>query len=140
MITVDFRIEGTQRVLENMRKMLREISEAVVVGLYAQAERVMDNAVQRAPKDTGALRESAFISRPIQVGQTIFLYMGFGADHAAQVHEDTGRAFRVGEAKFLEKAVMQLAKGSLHKIVRRAQRAAQQGERWSRGRYPTEAS
>lgn len=137
MISIGFHVEGTEKVRNRLKALAKEMPEAVMVGLYRQAERVMDAAVQRAPKDTGELRNSAFIGRPTVAAGEILIQLGFSAPHAAQVHEDTGRAYREGEAKFLEKAFVEQAKGSLYKIAGYAEKAARSGKRWVQGKYPT---
>lgn len=68
------------------------------------AERVIEEAKRRTPVRTGTLRNSGHVRSADKSG---FL-VGFGgpaAPYAVYVHENLKARHRVGEAKFLEKAM-----------------------------------
>lgn len=73
--------------------------------LYTQAQRTLTKAIGYTPVDTGALRASGLVS--IQ-GQDIFIsFGGPAAPYAIYVHEILGNAHPVGQAKFLERAIIE---------------------------------
>lgn len=71
----------------------------------------LELAITLAPRDTGLLRESGFVTRPERAGGQIECVVGFGADYAVYVHERTEIRHPVGQAKFLETAVFSRASG-----------------------------
>lgn len=131
-----YRIEGTDRIQRKLESLRKNIPEAVVIGLFRLGEKVMDATIKRVPEDTGALRESAYVAPPRLTGQVGSVEVGFGADHAPAVHEKTEVSHAKGEPKFLEKAIMEEARGSLHYVAREAEKFAERGGAPS-GKYPT---
>lgn len=133
---ISYDVRGTSQVIKRLKELTKSLPEAVTIGMYAIATRVADDAVARVPVDTGELRDSAYVSKPDVRGALSVIEVGFGAKHAPEIHEATHRVFRNGEAKFLEKAILAQAKGSLYKIVQIAEKAAARGQKWTRGKYP----
>lgn len=113
---------------------------AVAQGLWAWGELVLTEAVKRAPLQTGRLRRSAFQTPTRRQGSSWVIYLGFGAKHAVEVHERTDIPRAVGEAKFLEHALQQLAPSILGIITAVADKAIQAGKgnrvRTGRGKFP----
>lgn len=113
---------------------------AVTQGLWAWGELVLTEAVKRAPLQTGRLRRSAFQTPTRREGSGYAIYLGFGAKHAVENHERTDRVHPVGEAKFLERALQQLAPSLLRTVVDTAERAIKAGKgnrvRTGRGKFP----
>jgi hypothetical protein len=117
-----FKITGTRQVQRRLEEAMRRAPAGVISGLLKIAESVMDEAVKRVPVQTGDLRDSAYISAPIVRPGQVGVEIGFGTDHAVSNHEATDRAPVTGEPKFLEKAIILQAKGSLYKIAKEAER------------------
>lgn len=112
---------------------LDQALRAVRVALFREGLRDLKLAIQRTPKDTGALRNSARVTTPeelnAQSGPVIELQMGFGGPagagnilvggggnledvgYAVYVHEDLTAHHEVGEAKFLEKTILEELSG-----------------------------
>ncbi len=132
MIGMSVKVSGTRKLEMKLMQFRVEIPEAVEVALYWLAERIMDFSQMLVPVDTGDLKESAFISKP---SGGLFC-MGYGAPHAPYVHEDTSASHEQGEAKFLEKAILKEARGALHLVIKRAERAILRRETWTAGKYP----
>ena len=75
------------------------------------AKVVMERSQQLVPRRTGALARSEFIRRS---GDTVV--MGYGADHAIEVHERTEIPHSNGQAKFLEQAIKETSNELLREI------------------------
>lgn|GEM_PF-2776545 len=132
----NYRIEGTERIQRKLEQLRKSVPQSVVIGLFRLGEKVMDATLKRVPTDTGELRDSAYVAAPQLTGQVGSVEVGFGAEHAPAVHEKTEVSHNTGEPKFLEKAIMEEARGSLHIVAREAEKHAERGGTPS-GKYPT---
>jgi hypothetical protein len=81
----------------------------LAAALYQEAETVMTQAKGLTPVDTGALRASGHVEPPVLQGDTVTVTLGFGTDYAVYVHENLTARHPVGEAKFLERPVLEWA-------------------------------
>lgn len=115
-------VTGERAVNRELAKIAKKAPYAVAGAILEHAENIMDAAVDLAPIDTGELRRSAYIAPPEQVGGQWVIDMGFGAEHAMRVHEQTERTYRTGEAKFLEKAIMKHGRSGVAKLAKAAMR------------------
>jgi hypothetical protein len=132
-------VTGERAVMRELEKFEKKAPYAVVGALFELGETIMDAAVDRAPLDTGELRRSAYVAIPERLGNAWVIDLGFGAEHALRVHESTERNYRAGEAKFLEKAIMEHGRAGMRKVVKSAtRRLVGPGLRpqTTRGRYP----
>jgi hypothetical protein len=68
------------------------------------ATNIVSTALRRTPADTGYLRASRYVRRPVVVGTRFEVEIGFGAPYAIFVHE-IDKPYVVGEWKFLANAV-----------------------------------
>lgn len=132
-----FKITGTRQVQKRLEDAMRRAPAGVSAGLLKIAEAVMDEAVARVPVQTGALRDSAYISTPVARAGQVGVELGFGTDHAVSNHEATDRAPVTGEPKFLEKAIILQARGSLYKIAKEAERVVAGKAAKLTTKYPT---
>lgn len=82
-----------------------KVRKAVHSGLRKAGELVKDEAVQRAPVETGALRAGARVS---SANQTVAVSFGTGpsAPYAVKQHEEIGYHHAEGQAKYLETALI----------------------------------
>lgn len=88
------------------------------------AHTIMEDAIARAPIDTGELKESGWINR-VAAGRYTY---GFSADHAIYVHEDTSAHHDTGEAKFLRNAISAYGGSGARNTLQQLRRAAARGE------------
>lgn len=81
------------------------LDAAVKAGVKKAGELVKDEAVERAPIETGALRNSARVTRAYK---TVAVSFGTGpsAPYAVKQHEEVGYHHKEGQAKFLESAMI----------------------------------
>ncbi len=80
--------------------------------LYEEGQLVMGGAKKRCPVLTGTMRSSGTVEEPKLVGNTVEVVVGFGGASAAYVikqHEDLSLKHTNGEAKFLEKSLLERA-------------------------------
>lgn len=84
---------------------------------------IMENAINRAPEDTGELKDSAFID---ESGASIAF--GFDADHALWTHEITNRNYTIGEPKYLRNAISDYAGKGKQVLQRQLKNALEKGE------------
>jgi hypothetical protein len=101
----------------DISKMLRGLGQARerarAAGLRAMdiaGEKVLGDAQQLCPVDTGFLQSSATSEPAVERGNKITKQVGFNADYAAAVHENLTAHHEVGQAKFLETAIKQNAR------------------------------
>lgn len=126
-----------RKIIARLNALEETIPEAVMIGVYALGEAILADATERTPVDTGRLRDSGYCAPPQKVdGQRV--EVGFGTDYAVAVHERTGVSHPVGEAKFLEKAVMNQARAALRIIVIAAEKYAGKGGEPTAARWPEE--
>lgn len=111
--------EAARGLLGNFRRFVDDVN-AVAEGIVSEAaEIVLARAVENAPEDTGALRESGRVeTEHTESGANA--WVAFGGDYsvtptknapkgvvtyAAFVHEDMERSYRTGGPKYLERAI-----------------------------------
>lgn len=97
-----------------------DLADSVGDGVESLAHRILERAQQLCPVDTGELKRSGYVRRqdaPQAFGTGILNYaIGFTAEHAALVHERIDIPHKNGEAKFLEKAIAEIAGQALQEI------------------------
>jgi hypothetical protein len=90
--------------------------------LFTEAVEIEQASRKRTPVDTGALRASHETERPVVQRNSVSVTISVGgpaAPYAIKVHEMVEVPHRVGEAKFLEKSVLEAAPGLNARIARR---------------------
>lgn len=107
-LIVEFNIVGASDVANNLLKLASIAGEAVAQSLNEVAEVTLTDAKERTPVDTGTLKSSGKVSEhaTLRKHQAKLTY---GTEYAVWVHEQTNLKHRVGEAKFLEKALQKTA-------------------------------
>lgn len=101
-------------------------NDALAAALVDEADSIMEESKLLAPVDLGPLRASGVVLPPVRSGSQTSVEMGYGgaaADYALRQHEELGYHHTVGEAKFLERPVVERAPklaGNLAKRVGRS--------------------
>ncbi|MEV4806764.1 hypothetical protein AB0K18_42790 [Nonomuraea sp. NPDC049421] len=108
------RISGAELDLKvNPAELSARQRQALLAGLNHAAEETRTYAVELTPKDRGILRASAEVSvDPVELEAAI----SYNTTYAVYVHERLELRHRIGEAKFLEKAMIAKA-GDIEAIV-----------------------
>ncbi|AUS31772.1 hypothetical protein C1M55_12075 [Rhodococcus qingshengii] len=78
---------------------IEPVRSAITDGLHAAAEVIKQEAIERAPKETGYLRNTAATA-----AEGLEAAVGFDGPYAVPQHENVGWNHQDGEAKFLENA------------------------------------
>jgi hypothetical protein len=114
-----------QKLLDIMSKYKDKATSVIAPALYQEAEAIMTQAKMLTPVDTGALRASGHVRRPVVSAQSVSVTLGFGgtaAPYAVYVHEDLTKRHPVGQAKYLEQpfnaAKQSMAERIANKVAR----------------------
>lgn len=112
------KVKGIDNILKNLNRAIQQTEGNTRNGLFKAGLFIKAEAVERAPVDYGALRNSAFTQvSPLSFKGFPVVTVGFTAKYAAWVHEmpmklkgkprpgKRGVYWQGGENKFLEKAV-----------------------------------
>jgi len=110
----EVKITGEKEMLAKLMKYQKDYKKAFAKALYKAAEKIMTKSKRDyVPVDLGALRSSGHVSSPriSKVNVTVQLsYGGPSAPYAIVQHENLDYAHTVGEAKYLEKPMMEAMK------------------------------
>lgn len=96
----------------NFKKLAKGFPNEVGRALYVETEIEATEAKRLCPVDTGELRGSIFVAGPFSDGNkvlTMIVCGGPAAPYAIYVHEDLTKHHPTGEAKFIEKPLMESA-------------------------------
>lgn len=104
MIRLSMQVLGTDAAVNRLRTVRARAPEAFAGGVYIASADVLTTAMRLTPVDTGWLRASRYLARPVVSGSRFAFNMGFGASYAVFVHE-IYKQYIVGEWKFLQKAL-----------------------------------
>lgn len=121
--TVEFQIKGVRDMERALNALVSNFGEEVGNGLRAECEVEMTEAKQRTPVLTGTLRASGHVKGPVREAGDVVVTMGFGGPagsgntngetnehdvgYAVWVHENEEALHPHGEAKFLERTVLE---------------------------------
>jgi hypothetical protein len=98
--------------------------------MYEELEIEMAEMKAQTPVDTGALRSTGHVEPPVISGREIRVDLGFGgpaAPYAVIVHEDLDAHHPVGNAKYVERPLLESAPFLPERIGRRLNLAAIMG-------------
>jgi len=110
------KFEGVEKVKENLLKEQKKYPKALAAALYAEGFVIIGKSLSRTPADTGRLRNSAYVAPPTNEDAPE-VEVGYGTNYAIYVHEaKPGTRFRVGENKFLQKAVNESSNGFVRRV------------------------
>jgi hypothetical protein len=120
-------IRGVEIVHRGLQQVEHRLGAAVRRWAFGEGLEVIAFSQRLVPVDTGALKASAHVEAPVQVGRRIFVALGYGGPavtYALRVHEDLRARHKEGqEAKFLEKgfiARLPVMPGTLREVMREA--------------------
>lgn len=101
---------GFKELYLKMQQLAAKAPVATAFGMYDAMQEVMLDAKSRAPVDTGAMRDSGYVTPPTVSSQKeVSIEAGFGGpseEYVVRQHEDTSLNHpNGGEAKFFENAL-----------------------------------
>lgn len=128
-MTITMTITGTPQLEARLTEAIAKAPALLAEGLYTQANLIMTEAKKRTPvgggeyspydKHPGTLRASGHVQAPLIYGTGVSVALGFGGAaqaYAHRQHEETGWRHVVGQAKYLESAMMEAAPGLGNKL------------------------
>lgn len=119
-MSVEVKLDATE-VLENLKKIGANVESRVGAALFGIGHKVRLDSMNRTPVDTGSLKSSHTVTRPERRGDRIQVTIGAGgasADYAVYVHEDLSARHVTGQAKFLERAIVEAAASFVADLMR----------------------
>lgn len=122
----DVQITGADDVLRKLQTVKEKWPLSFAAAVFTWATDVISTAMKLTPVDTGYLRDSRYLARPIVAGESFEIEGGFGAPYASWVHE-IQKAYAVGEWKFLSKAIDYHMPSAMAQIASRTMRLAATG-------------
>jgi hypothetical protein len=110
-------MKGVSEMLSMLKRIQDKFPDRVAVAIYQEAQIEMTEAKRRTPVDTGKLRASGQVAKPVREGNRISVTLSFGGaaiDYAIYVHENLeanhdSPPFGGGQAKFLESVLNESA-------------------------------
>jgi hypothetical protein len=120
-LTARFTMQGTQTLVTRLQEMGRRGQRVVERAVYEFGETEMREMKRRVPVDTGTLKNSGFVLKPVRDGMNVRLELGFGGQadaYAIYVHEDLEAFHKVGEAKFVESVLNESAPHFAARVAR----------------------
>ena len=103
-------MKGKAQVQANLQRIAQELPKELAQALYTEAVIVEQTSRERTPVATGTLRASHETSFPKEDrdGLSVTIQVGGpAAPYAVKVHEMVEVYHKVGQAKFLESAVLE---------------------------------
>jgi hypothetical protein len=126
---LEFKLEGQEQVLSELRRLAAQFPDAAGAALYQEGFAIQARAQDLCPVDEGRLEKTAYTSPPQMLDGQAAVEVGFGTAYAVIQHERTEFRHRVGEAKFLEKAVNAARAGMLGRLAARIRQNVERGTR-----------
>lgn len=113
-------VKGLDALAARLKGLGVAVGPAAGNALRVEAELMMTEAKRRTPVLTGALRASGHVTGPEGDAQVVTLaFGGPAAPYAVFVHENLAARHVTGEAKFLERPVLEALPGLPERIAAR---------------------
>lgn len=94
-------VHGLAELASRFRALSADVVNDAEAEIEESLQKLMEDSQELCPVKTGALRDSAYFNVTRQ-GDRVSGEVGYSADYALEVHEDTTREHATGTAKFLE--------------------------------------
>lgn len=114
---VQLRLRGDQEVRAELRRLARGYPEATGAALYQEGQELGLLAREKAPVDEEDLERSMYVALPERESGQLVVEVGFGTDYAVIQHERLDLKHENGEAKYLERAGKERARGLLQRLA-----------------------
>lgn len=102
-IAIRGELVGFDAMIAQVANQLMQAVDNDIDALHDSLQELMEEIKQEyVPVDTGALRDSGFVSDPIVNGNEISISMGFTEEYALVQHERLDYYHSHGQAKYLE--------------------------------------
>ncbi len=118
---------SVRRTSDDLEKAMARHAAGYQGAIYLLGTEIVTRAMRRTPVDSGYLRASRYVQKPSFTATSFVFEVGFSAPYAFFVHERDLK-YRVGEWKFLTKAVDDVAAGAERFIAVNTERLAKAGQ------------
>lgn len=119
MITMD--LQGIQAVTQNLQRLQRPPTHVLGGALYAEGNRIMGRSVTLVPVDTGLLRSTAHVERPVESGPEVSVTLSYGGNGTAPyawIQEwNTEFNHPQGQSHYLQQAVFEAVPGFTQRLA-----------------------
>ena len=116
------KLTGTTEMTRKLQEIRQRYPKVIANAMYQEAQIEMTESKRRVPVDTGTLRASGTVGRPVIRGEVINVTLSYGGaakDYAIIQHERLDFFHEVGEAKFLESVLNESAPHMNARLARR---------------------
>lgn len=121
-------VQGEAAIRKKLLELAKRYPGAAGAALYQEGMQLWNKAVRLTPVEFGVLRNSAYVSPPVERGNNVTVEVGFGTQYAIPQHERLDYQHpRGGQAKYLSTAVVQAQPGALERLGERIQRNVEAG-------------
>lgn len=114
---MSIKLKGTKKVLKELNKEIKAIKGKTKIGMITALLFIKGQSIIRTPIDTGNLRLSHFTDVKVMKDKIVGI-IGASAEYAIYVHENLESKHTIGEAKFLELAIVE-SRNIILKIIRK---------------------
>ena len=119
MITIT--LTGMADVTQQLQRLVTAPLAATGEALYEEGNRIMGQSVQLVPIDTGLLRSTSHVERPVTTGARVEVELSYGshgvAPYAAIVHWDVTVNHPHGQSHYLQAPLFQATNGFAQRIA-----------------------
>lgn len=103
-------LKGVREFWAKVRRVQKAMGDQAAGALYQETQVEATEVKKRTPVDKGTLRGTVHVVGPVREGNRIYTLISCGgpsAPYAVYVHENLEAFHKVGQAKFLESAIME---------------------------------
>jgi hypothetical protein len=118
-MTDGFSLDGIEEALDGLDDIEDGIDKAAAAALWQGAQEVHRDAATITPVQFGHLKDSYVVDKPKIRGNRLRVLVGYSANYALWVHERTELNHKVGDAKFLTRAIDQQMGDFANKLAKR---------------------
>lgn len=101
---------GAEAMIAKLEAIAQKVPDNAARSLFQQGQVIMGASKRLVPVDTGALRSTGTVERPVIKRGDVSVTLAFGGPaepYAAAVHENLNARHPVGQAKYLEQPVLE---------------------------------
>ena len=134
-IRIKVELRGIQQFSSGLAKELDNNRKQAGYALLAEARDIMTKSIPQVPAETGTLRDANFVEGPFEDADEVRVRLGYGgpgdkrnpktgqmaSQYAVIVHERLGADHPSGNAKFLEKPIIEASASMESRVGSRMQ-------------------
>lgn len=122
-MAITFKLKGLRAIERRLRQLAQKVSDEAALALRGEAEAIMTTSKRDfVPVDLGPLRASGMVGTVRRKGDVLSVLLSFGGPavrYALEQHENLEFSHKVGEAKYLEKPLLEALPGMDKRLAAR---------------------